>query len=139
MRREGLGEGPVADEDACLDVPVECIRGEVRGGDEDLLVVVDDRLGVDHRPGAVIRVDGTWVVLDICAPGHVRLKSVAKRLTFASAADVSCLRSIFSSSVTASRGIASIRLASVPKFPAGLWITNVDTQRRSRADPNSCS
>ena len=45
-----LGEGPVADEDACLDVPVECIRGEVRGGDEDLLVVLDD------GPGAV-----TWV------------------------------------------------------------------------------
>lgn len=46
-----LGEGPVADEDACLDVPVECIRGEVRGGDEDLLVVVDDRLGVEDGPG----------------------------------------------------------------------------------------
>ena len=50
MRREGLGECPVADQDACLDVPVECIRGEVGGLDEDLVVVVDD------GPGAV-----TWV------------------------------------------------------------------------------
>ena len=66
---ESLGESPVADEDACLDVPVECIRGEVRGGDEDLLVVVDDRLGVEHRPWAITRVDGTWVVVDVRTAG----------------------------------------------------------------------
>ena len=58
--RDGLGEGTVADQDACLDVPVERIRGEVRGGDEDLLVVVDDGLGVEDGPWAIALVDGTW-------------------------------------------------------------------------------
>ena len=51
VRRDGLGEGPVADQDACLDVPVERLRGEIGGGDEHLLVVVDDCLGVEDRPG----------------------------------------------------------------------------------------
>ena len=64
VRRDGLGEEPVADKDACLGVPVERIRGEVGGGDEDLLVVVDDGLGVEDHPGGVARVDGTWVVVD---------------------------------------------------------------------------
>ena len=48
--REGLGEGSVADKDACLDVPVERIRGEIGGGDERLFVVLDDGLGVKDVP-----------------------------------------------------------------------------------------
>ena len=43
VRRKGPGKGPVSDEDACVDVAVECVRREVRGGDEDLLSVMDDR------------------------------------------------------------------------------------------------
>ena len=58
MRRERLGEGPVADKQPGLDVPFKGLRGEVRGRDEHLLVVVDDRLGVEDRPGAVTWVDG---------------------------------------------------------------------------------
>ena len=69
MQCEGLGQCAVADQDASLYVPVECIRGEVRGGDEDLLVVVDDCLGVEDRPGGVARVDGTWVVVDVRTAG----------------------------------------------------------------------
>ena len=51
-------EGPVADQETSLDVAFERLRGEVRGRDEHLLVVVDDRLGVEDRPGAVTLVDG---------------------------------------------------------------------------------
>ena len=69
MRREGLGEGPVADKETSLNVPVQRLRGEVGGGDEDLLVVVDDRLGMEDRPGAITRVDGTWIEVDVIYPG----------------------------------------------------------------------
>ena len=58
MRRERLGEGPVADKQPGLDVPFKGLRGEVGRGHEYLLVVVDDRLGVEDRPGAVTWVDG---------------------------------------------------------------------------------
>ena len=60
MRCEGL----VAYQEPRLDVPVERIRGEVGRCDEDLIVVVDDRLGMKHRSGAVTCVDGTWVAVD---------------------------------------------------------------------------
>ena len=48
--REGLGEGPVAYKETSLNVPVPRLRGEIGGGDEDLLVVVDDRLGMEDGP-----------------------------------------------------------------------------------------
>ena len=63
--REGLGEEPVADKDACLDVPVERLRGEVGRRDEHSLAVLDDGLGMDDGPGGVARVDGTWAVVDV--------------------------------------------------------------------------
>ena len=65
MRCEGL----VAYQEPRLDVPVERIRGEGGRRDEDLVVVVDARLGMKHRPGAVTRVDGAWVVVDVWTPG----------------------------------------------------------------------
>ena len=55
---ESLCEGPVADKQPGLDVPFKGLRGEVGRGHEYLLVVVDDRLGVEDRPGAVTWVDG---------------------------------------------------------------------------------
>jgi len=48
--RDGLGEGTVAYQEPCLDIPGQGIRGEIGGGDEDLLVVVDDRLGMEDGP-----------------------------------------------------------------------------------------
>ena len=65
MRSERLCQCPVADQDACLDVPVERIRGEIGGRDEGQLVVLDDGLGVEDCPGDVNRVNGTWVVEDV--------------------------------------------------------------------------
>ena len=62
MGCESLGEGPVADQETSLDVAFQRLRGEFRGGDEDLLVVVDDGLGMEDGTGGVTRVDGTWVV-----------------------------------------------------------------------------
>ena len=44
--REGLGEGPVTDQEPGLEKHVQSLRGEVGGRDETLLVVVDDCLGV---------------------------------------------------------------------------------------------
>ena len=64
-----MGKETLADQDTCLDVPLDSIRGQVCGGDEDLLDVVDDRHGVEHRPGAVTRVDGAWVVVDVRTAG----------------------------------------------------------------------
>ena len=51
---QDLGQCVVADQDACLDVPIECIRGEVGGGDDGLFVVLDD------GPWAIALVDGKW-------------------------------------------------------------------------------
>ena len=64
-----MGEGPVADKDACLGGSVERIRGEVGRRDEDLLAVLDDCLGVEDGPGAITRVDGTWIEVDVIYPG----------------------------------------------------------------------
>jgi len=47
---EGLGEGAVADEAPGFDVAAPVIRCEVGGRDEDLLVIVDDCLGVKDVP-----------------------------------------------------------------------------------------
>ena len=48
--REGPGEGAVADEAPGFDVAAPVIRCEVGGRDEDLLVIVDDCLGVKDVP-----------------------------------------------------------------------------------------
>ena len=69
MRRERLGEGPVADEKSGFNVPDQRLRGEVGRRDEDQLVVVDDGLGMEDRPGAITRVDGTWIEVDVIYPG----------------------------------------------------------------------
>ena len=61
VRREGLGQCAVADQEPSLNVSVERIRGEVGGG--------DDGLGVKDGPGAVTRVDGTWVVVHVRSQG----------------------------------------------------------------------
>ena len=66
---ESLGEGPVADKQPGLDVPFKGLRGEVGRRDEDQLVVVDDGLGMEDRPGAITRVDGTWIEVDVIYPG----------------------------------------------------------------------
>ena len=58
VRRERLGEGPVADEETSLYVAFQRLRGEVGRGHEYLLVVVDDGLGMEDGPGGVARVDG---------------------------------------------------------------------------------
>ena len=63
MGCQRLGERTVVDKHAGIDVPVNRVRGEVDGGDEDLPVVLED------RPGAVTRVDGTWVTADVWTPG----------------------------------------------------------------------
>jgi hypothetical protein len=65
VRRERLGKCAVADKEAGLDVSVERRWGELGGRDEELLVVVDDGLGMEDRPGAITRVDGTWAVVDV--------------------------------------------------------------------------
>ena len=67
--RDGLGEGTVAYQEPCLDIPGQGIRREVRGRHKNLLAVLDDGLGVEDCPGAVIRVDGTWVVVDVRSQG----------------------------------------------------------------------
>ena len=69
MGRERLGEGPVADQETSLDVQLQRLRREVRGRHKNLLAVLDDGLGVEDCPGAVIRVDGTWVVVDVRSQG----------------------------------------------------------------------
>ena len=65
MRRERLGEGPVADQEPGFNVPDRRLRSEVGRREEELLVVVDDGLGVEDCPGGVARVDGTWAVVDV--------------------------------------------------------------------------
>ena len=66
---EGLGEGPVADQDPRLGVRVEGLWGRVGGGHQHPFVVVDDGLGMEDRSGGVSRVDGTWTVVDVSAMG----------------------------------------------------------------------
>ncbi|NBT26009.1 MAG: hypothetical protein EBT09_05550 [Actinobacteria bacterium] len=44
MGRERLGEGPVADGQTSLDIPLQRFRHAVRGGHEDLVAVLDDGL-----------------------------------------------------------------------------------------------
>ena len=65
MRRERLGEGPVADQEPGFNVPDRRLRSEVGRREEELLVVVDDGLGVEDCPEAIIWVDGTWVGVDV--------------------------------------------------------------------------
>ena len=67
--RDGLGEGTVAYQEPGLNIPGQGIRREVRGRHKNLLAVLDDGLGVEDCPGAVIRVDGTWVVVDVRSQG----------------------------------------------------------------------
>ncbi|NBQ33573.1 MAG: hypothetical protein EBU21_16755 [Proteobacteria bacterium] len=51
VRPEQLGEGPVANQDSRPDVLVQRLRGEIGEGDENLLGVLDDRLGMWDLPG----------------------------------------------------------------------------------------
>ena len=51
VRREGLGEGPVANQDSRPGLLVQRLRGEIGDGDENLFGVLDDRLGMWDLPG----------------------------------------------------------------------------------------
>jgi hypothetical protein len=51
VRPEYLGEGPVANQDSRPDVLVQRLRGEIGEGDDNLLGVLDDRLGMWDLPG----------------------------------------------------------------------------------------